>query len=156
MQKYEQQQEQRQSLLYDNLTEIVKDYSDEGKSGLNIEGREALSQLLEDVRSGRASFSCILVYDVSRWGRFQDADESAHYEYTCRNAGVAVHFCTEQFENELEKLGSTIRVSSDDENTYINIGSLRKNIDQTLGLLPFTLCNLCAGHSGSLKVVKNL
>ncbi len=76
--------------------EIVKIYSDEGKSGLNIEGREALSQMLEDVRSGRANFSCILVYDVSRWGRFQDADESAHYEYTCRNAGVAVHFCTEQ------------------------------------------------------------
>lgn len=64
--------------------EIVKIYSDEGKNGLNIEGREALSQMLDDVQSGRANFSCILVYDVSRWGRFQDADESAHYEYTCR------------------------------------------------------------------------
>ena len=89
--------------------EIVKIYSDEGKSGLNIEGREALSQMLEDVQSGRANFSCILVYDVSRWGRFQDADESAHYEYTCRNAGVAVHFCTEQFENDGTPVSTIIK-----------------------------------------------
>jgi DNA invertase Pin-like site-specific DNA recombinase len=89
--------------------EIVKIYSDEGKSGLNIEGREALSQMLDDVQSGRANFSCILVYDVSRWGRFQDADESAHYEYTCRNAGVAVHFCTEQFENDGTPVSTIIK-----------------------------------------------
>ena len=89
--------------------EIVKIYSDEGKSGLNIEGREGLSQMLDDVQSGRANFSCILVYDVSRWGRFQDADESAHYEYTCRNAGVAVHFCTEQFENDGTPVSTIIK-----------------------------------------------
>ena len=46
------------------------------------------------------SFGAILVYDVSRWGRFQDADESAYYEFSCREAGIAVHDCAEQFENE--------------------------------------------------------
>src|SRR5215472_3569919 len=61
--------------------EIVKEYSDEGKSGLNIQGRDALAQLIRDVEGGTANFSKILVYDVSRWGRFQDADESAYYEY---------------------------------------------------------------------------
>jgi DNA invertase Pin-like site-specific DNA recombinase len=65
--------------------------------------------MLDDVQSGRANFSCILVYDVSRWGRFQDADESAHYEYTCRNAGVAVHFCTEQFENDGTPVSTIIK-----------------------------------------------
>ena len=40
--------------------EIVKIYSDEGKSGLNIEGREALSQMMEDVQSGHANFSSSL------------------------------------------------------------------------------------------------
>jgi zinc protease len=50
------------------------------------------------------------------------------------NEGTATYL-TEQFENELEKLGSTIRVVSDDENTYINVGSMKKNIDQTLSLL---------------------
>src|SRR5437016_7338074 len=61
--------------------EIVKEYSDDGKSGLNIEGRESLGQVIKDVQSGEAKFACILVYDVSRWGRFQDTDESAYYEY---------------------------------------------------------------------------
>lgn len=63
--------------------EIVRTYADEGKSGLRIDGRAGLQQLLRDVESYSANFSVILVYDVSRWGRFQDADESAYYEYVC-------------------------------------------------------------------------
>jgi len=42
----------------------------------------------------------ILVYDVSRWGRFQDVDESAYYEFICRRSGIAVHYCAEQFTND--------------------------------------------------------
>ena len=53
--------------------EIVKEYSDDGKSGLNIEGRDSLAQMIRDVEEGNADYSSILVYDVSRWGRFQDA-----------------------------------------------------------------------------------
>src|SRR3954468_20280883 len=68
--------------------EIVRTYADNGKSGLRIEGRAALIQLLGDVQSGVAGFKAVLVYDVSRWGRFQDADESAYYEYICRRAGI--------------------------------------------------------------------
>jgi hypothetical protein len=67
---------------------IVKVYSDEGKSGLNIQGRDSLAQMIRDVQEGKAEYTFILVYDVSRWGRFQDADESAYYEYICRRAGV--------------------------------------------------------------------
>ncbi len=47
-----------------------------------------------------ADYKAILVYDVSRWGRFQDADESAYYEYLCKRAGISVHYCAEQFEND--------------------------------------------------------
>src|ERR1700761_7427147 len=56
--------------------EIVATYADEGKSGLNIGGREGLQRLIADIDAGRAVFEVLLVYDVSRWGRFQDADES--------------------------------------------------------------------------------
>jgi len=72
---------------------IVRTYADSGKSGLRIDGREALQRLIREVESGQADFSAILVYDVSRWGRFQDADESAYYEYICRRAGISVHYC---------------------------------------------------------------
>lgn len=87
--------------------EIVRTYADEGKSGLNLEGRAALQQLIADVTGGHSDYSVVLVYDISRWGRFQDADQSAYYEYVCRSAGVAVQYCAEQFEND-GSIGSTI------------------------------------------------
>src|SRR3984893_1864121 len=86
---------------------LVRTYEDSGKSGLRIDGRDALKRLIDDVRSGVADFSAILVYDVSRWGRFQDADESAYYEFICKEAGITVHYCAEQFEND-GSLSSTI------------------------------------------------
>jgi DNA invertase Pin-like site-specific DNA recombinase len=79
---------------------IVRTYADEGKSGLNIGGRIGLSLLIADVEAKLADFEVLLVYDVSRWGRFQDADESAYYEYLCKRAGVRVVYCAEQFEND--------------------------------------------------------
>jgi DNA invertase Pin-like site-specific DNA recombinase len=80
--------------------QIVRRYADEGRSGLRIEGRDALQQLIQDVQSGQADFSIVLVYDVSRWGRFQDVDESAYYEFVCKRAGIRVLYCAEQFEND--------------------------------------------------------
>lgn len=80
--------------------EIVRTYEDAGKSGLRIEGRDSLKKLIQDVQAGAVNFETIIVYDISRWGRFQDADESAYYEYICRRAGIAVEYCAEQFEND--------------------------------------------------------
>lgn len=87
--------------------QIVRSYQDDGKSGLNIEGRIGLRQLIDDVKGGRADFSAVLVYDVSRWGRFPDPDEAAVYELTCRRNGVQVIYCAEQFSND-NSLGSTL------------------------------------------------
>lgn len=83
--------------------EIVTTYADEGKSGLRLDGRDAIKRLLSDVEHGKARFSAILVYDVSRWGRFQDPDEAAAIELFCKKAGIAVHYCAEQFENDGSK-----------------------------------------------------
>jgi DNA invertase Pin-like site-specific DNA recombinase len=84
----------------DHGFEIVRTYRDDGKSGLRLDGRKALQNLLDDVQSGRADFSIVLVYDVSRWGRFQNPDEGAYYELCCDLAGIAVHYCAEQFDND--------------------------------------------------------
>lgn len=89
--------------------DIVKIYSDEGKSGLNIQGRDSLARMIADVQAGSADFTCILVYDISRWGRFQDADESAYYEYVCRRAGILVHYCAEQFENDGSPVSTIVK-----------------------------------------------
>lgn len=79
---------------------VICTYADEGKSGLALKRREGLQHLLRDVVSGIADYEAILVYDVSRWGRFQDADEAAHYEFICRQAGICIHYCAEQFGND--------------------------------------------------------
>jgi DNA invertase Pin-like site-specific DNA recombinase len=89
--------------------EIVRTYADEGKSGLRLDGRDALKQLIEDVQSGKVDFTTILVYDVSRWGRFQDADESAYYEYICKRAGISVQYCAEQFENDGSPVSTIVK-----------------------------------------------
>ena len=88
---------------------IVRTYADEGKSGLSISGRAALQRLITDVEAGGADFSLILVYDVSRWGRFQDADESAYYEYICKRAGISVVYVAEQFENDGSPVSTIVK-----------------------------------------------
>ncbi len=89
--------------------QIVRTYADDGKSGLSIGGRAALQKLISDVESGRADFNVILVYDISRWGRFQDADESAYYEYICKRAGIQVAYCAEQFENDGSPVSTIVK-----------------------------------------------
>ena len=80
--------------------EVVRSYEDPGVSGLSIQRRRGLKRLLQDVLENNSPFRVILVYDVSRWGRFQDVDEAAHYEFLCRSAGVQVIYCAEQFTND--------------------------------------------------------
>ena len=58
---------------------IVRTYLDEGESGLKLKNRPGLTQLINDAYSHQADFEYLLVYDVSRWGRFQDVDESAYF-----------------------------------------------------------------------------
>jgi len=80
--------------------EIVVTYADLGISGLNLKARKGLQGLLSDATGGDASYSSVLVYDVSRWGRFQDPDQSAHYEFILREAGVHIEYCVEEFDND--------------------------------------------------------
>lgn len=84
----------------DHNFEVVQTYADEASSGLVLRYRPGLQQLLRDVVSGTVPYQAILVYDVSRWGRFLDTDESAHYEFLCKSSGVPVHYCAEIFGNE--------------------------------------------------------
>ncbi len=79
---------------------ITRTYRDSAKSGLWLKGRPGLRELLRDVAEGKTDYKAILVYDVSRWGRFQDTDEAAHYEFVCKSAGIPVHYCAETFAND--------------------------------------------------------
>ena len=127
--------------------EIVKEYSDEGKSGLNIQGRDSLAQMIQDVESGQATYSCILVYDVSRWGRFQDADESAYYEYICRRAGVAVHYCAEQFENDGSPVSTIVKGVKTSDGGGIQPGVVVEGVPGSVSVDP---TRVQAGRNGGV------
>lgn len=92
-----------------NGMQIVRTYEDSGKSGLNIRGRAGLQSLLRDVQQPDVTFRAVLVYDVSRWGRFPDPDEAAVYEQTCKRRGIKVIYCAEPFTND-GSLSSTVLV----------------------------------------------
>lgn len=91
-QRYSIEAQQQANLAYAaaNGFEIVRTYVDSGLSGLTLRRRPGLQALLEVILGGRAEFTAVLTLDVSRWGRFQDPDEGAHYEFLCRQAGVRI------------------------------------------------------------------
>jgi DNA invertase Pin-like site-specific DNA recombinase len=96
---------EHQSAVIENYAQqngftVIKTYADSGKSGLVLKHREGLAQLLHDVVGTKQPYRAVLVYDVSRWGRFMDTDESAYYEFHCKKAGVPVYYCAETFAND--------------------------------------------------------
>lgn len=105
----EHQCERLQQYADERDIDVVKMYADPGKSGLRINGRDGLQELMDDVQARKTDFEMVLVYDVSRWGRFQDTDEGAHYEYLCRQAGIQVIYCAEQFENDGSAIASILK-----------------------------------------------
>ena len=89
--------------------EIVATYSDEAKSGLRLENRPGMRQMLDDAKREESGFDTILVYDITRWGRFQNPDQSASIEYACQEAKVEVHYCMEQFVNDGSPVSNIIK-----------------------------------------------
>ena len=92
--------------------EIIHEFADRGKSGLNAEGRPAFNEMMEWVRT-RDDFVLVLALDVSRWGRFQDTDLSAHYESLCTQHGKQVIYTSIGFGRDEDRLINQLRKSID-------------------------------------------
>ncbi len=88
---------------------LVNTYEDAAKSGLRIANREGMKTLILDVMAVPRPFDVVLVYDVSRWGRFQDIDAAAYYEYTCRMHGARVVYVKETFGAELDPMTALLK-----------------------------------------------
>jgi DNA invertase Pin-like site-specific DNA recombinase len=89
--------------------QVVRVYADEGCSGLVLAGRTGLKTLMADVAAERSDFAVLLVYDVSRWGRYQDGDEAGFYEFLCRRAGIRLVYCAENFVNDGSALSQLLK-----------------------------------------------
>lgn len=88
------QQDQVREWAEKNDVEIIKEFMDAGKSGLNAEGRPAFTEMMEEWVKKNRDFQYILCLDVSRWGRFQDIDLSATFSSECKQHGKSVVYTT--------------------------------------------------------------
>lgn len=91
-----------------NGLEIVRVYADEGKSGMQAKGRDAFLDMIHTIEDGEADFAAVIVYDHSRWGRFQIPHESERYAWVCANAGIDIHLCIGGVPEGAEHLGAVI------------------------------------------------
>ena len=105
------QQDNVRAFARNNGIEIIHEFADRGKSGLNAEGRPAFNEMMEWVRT-RNDFQYILALDVSRWGRFQNTDLSAHYKALCTQHGKQVVYTNHGFAKD-DDLVHSLRESID-------------------------------------------
>lgn len=63
-----QREKLRKYAEYEDMT-IVGEYSDEGFSGKNIQGRLEFQRMLSDIQQGKDDISFVLVFKLSRFGR---------------------------------------------------------------------------------------
>lgn len=96
----------------ENNIEIIHEEADEGKSGL-LANRPAFNRLFTDwIENPKApKFEYVLVYDVSRWGRFQDQDQAAYFVHLCKKRGIEVVYVSRGFPNRENQLISSLETS---------------------------------------------
>jgi DNA invertase Pin-like site-specific DNA recombinase len=88
------QQDQVRAWAKQHGVEIIREFCDAGRSGLNSEGRPAFTEMMEEWIAKRNDFEYVLCLDVSRWGRFQDIDLSAQFSAICKKNGKQVIYTT--------------------------------------------------------------
>lgn len=95
---------------------IMHEEADEGVTGL-LADRPGFQRLFNEwVFNEKAPhFDYILVYDVSRWGRFQNQDEAAYHQYLCSQRGKEVIFVTHGLPRPEEKMNRRLQTAVERE-----------------------------------------
>jgi DNA invertase Pin-like site-specific DNA recombinase len=105
------QRQHTQKFAAEHNIEIIHEEADEGKSGL-LANRPAFEQLFTEwIENKEKSFDYVFVYDVSRWGRFQDQDQAAHLTYLCKKHGKEVVYISRGFINATNQLSASLEIS---------------------------------------------
>ncbi|KUY26097.1 recombinase family protein [Elizabethkingia ursingii] len=106
------QREHTENFALENNIEIIHEEIDEGKSGL-IANRPGFERLFANwIENNKAPlFDYVLVYDVSRWGRFQDGDQAAYFVHLCKKHGKEVIYVSRGFPDQANQLFSSLETS---------------------------------------------
>lgn len=91
--------------------EIIHEEADEGETGLTSD-RPGFENLLKFVSDPDApQFDYVFVYDVTRWGRWQNLNAPAHYEFLFEEKGKKVIYVARGFPKEGQELISHLQTS---------------------------------------------
>jgi len=106
------QQQHARTFANKHKIKIVHEEADEGVSGLQA-NRSGFQNLIQEwiLNSTAPHFEYVLVYDVSRWGRFQDQDEAGYYEFLCRKSGKQIIYIDQGFPRHGTELTSSLLTS---------------------------------------------
>jgi len=84
------QRQHAEKFAREHNIEIIHEEADEGETGL-LDTRPAFTRLFAEwVENKDSHFDYVFIYDVSRWGRFQDQTQGAYWEYVCKKNGKEV------------------------------------------------------------------
>lgn len=99
-------------LLQKHEIEIIHEEADEGVSGLTA-NRPGFNRIFKEwvLNPAAPQFDYVVVYDVSRWGRFEDADEAGYYEFQCKQAGKEVVYARRGFSTEEQRGMSQVQTA---------------------------------------------
>jgi len=106
------QRQHTEDFAREHNIEIIHEEADEGKSGL-LANRPAFERLFGNwIENPEAPhFDYVFVYDVSRWGRFQDQDQAAYYTHVCKKHGKEVVYVSRGFPDMNNLLISSLETS---------------------------------------------
>lgn len=98
------QRQHARKFAAENGIEIIHEEHDK-QTGLSA-NRPGFQSLFNNwiLNDAAPDFEYILVYDVTRFGRFQNQNESAHYEFICNKRGKTVVYVEHGFAKEDEPI----------------------------------------------------
>lgn len=106
------QREHARKFAQQHGIEIIHEEADEGKTGL-LANRPGFIAIFDNwiENDSAPTFEYILVYDVSRWGRFQNQNEPAHYEFRCTMRNKKVIYIEDGFPKEDQMLIGSLQTA---------------------------------------------
>lgn len=106
------QRERVHAFAKEHGIKIIFEIADEGKSGLTA-NRPGFKKMFAEwiLNSASQHFDFVLVLDVSRWGRFQNHNEPAYYEFQCNQKGAQVVYVDDGMPRPEDQFMTQIKVS---------------------------------------------
>jgi len=113
----DQQKEKVLQFAKENSINMIEFFAEEA-CGENVEGRPQFRRMIERCKSDEP-FEYVFVYDMSRWGRFENPKEAVYWEVEVERAGRKVVFVSEGFKEEGIGTSITNFVKSAEASEYL-------------------------------------